>query len=105
MLKLFVLAVLVAVSAAYTTLEVSFYKANSGCSTASKPPQANQTYTLNKCYNGIMYDCDPYGGVSYMVFPDVNCMSQYPGSYGLPSFFCMSPVYAYSSYDTYMYCY
>lgn len=87
-----------------TQLTVGTYKAKSGCKTPANPAVANVTYILNKCYDGIMYDCEAGGDVTYMVFPDLACGSKYPNTYGLPVNFCMSPVYAYSSDDTYMWC-
>lgn len=89
----------------YTKVEISFYPANSNCNASKKPPQANVTYVLNQCYNGYMYDCDPYGGISYTIYGQEDCYASYPKSYGLPSFMCLSPVYDYSKYDSYFYCY
>lgn len=87
-----------------TQLTVGSYKANSQCQKPANPAVANVTYILNKCYGGIMYDCDPDGDVTYMLFPDPDCGSHYPKTYGLPVDRCLSPVYAYSSDDTYMWC-
>lgn len=86
-----------------TQLTVGTYKANSNCKTPAKPAVANVTYVLNQCYDGIMYDCED-GSVTYMVFPDLVCGSKYPQTYGLFADFCMSPAFAYSSDDTYMWC-
>lgn len=102
---IFLFALAAFAAASYKYIDVSFYKANSNCNHDIKSPQSNVTYVTNQCYNGYMYDCDEYGGITYMIYDEVHCADLYPDSYGLPSFFCMSPVYAYSQYDTYFYCY
>ena len=88
-----------------TQLTVGFWKGGSNCHTDAKPAQANITYVLNKCYDGKMYDCDTYDNdVTYMIFADAECGAQFPKTYGLPLNMCLSPVYGYSSDDTYFWC-
>ena len=91
-------------ASAYTAVDVSYYPANSHCDSTKKSPQANSTFILNKCYAGKMYDCQE-SSITYMIFPDLACGAMYPNTYGLPAFYCLSPVYGYSSYDSYFYCY
>lgn len=87
----------------YTQLVISYYPANSGCNKNKPSPQANDTYILNKCYNGKMYDCDSES-VTYMMFPDLACGSLYPNTYGLFADMCLSPANGYSKYDCIMWC-
>lgn len=87
---------------AYKYVEVTFYRANSKCDKSKL--LSNQTFVLNQCYRGTMYDCEA-SSVTYMLFGGANCGSMYPDSYSLPAFYCMSSVYGYSSDDTYMRCY
>jgi len=88
-----------------TLLTVDYYKAKSNCKQPTNPPVKSDTYVLGQCYAGKMYLCDSNAqSVTYMIFPDLECGGKYPQTYGLPSDMCLSPVYAYSEYDSYFTC-
>lgn len=96
----------VSVTAAFSFVNVSYFPANSHCDASKPSPKPTEIFELNKCYDGYMYDCDYTGtSITYMNFGEVNCAGLYPKTYGLPGEFCMSPVYAYSSLDTFFHCY
>ncbi len=86
-----------------TQVTVGYWAGNSNCYKKASPPQNNVTYIFNQCYDGKKYSCDQ-GHVSYDIYPTLDCAGSYPKAYGLPGNMCLSPVYAYSSMDTYFWC-
>lgn len=96
----------VAKSSGETQVTVGYWAPNTKCVDKPSPPINNATYVLNKCYGGTMYTCDLTlgGGVTLLRFGDENCLSKYPTTGGLPANYCLSPVYGYSGYDTYLWC-
>lgn len=85
-------------------VNISYFTANSGCK--GKTAQATDVFKLNQCYGGYMYNCDYSGtSITYMNYGQVNCAGSYPKTYGLPGEMCLSPVYAYSKFDSFFHCY
>ena len=105
-ITLFMVALLVKSTSAFTMLNISYFPANSHCDKSQPAPQPTDVYELGKCYKGYMYECDYTGtSISYTYYGQKDCYASYPNSYGLFGEMCLSPANGYSKYDTFFHCY